>query len=160
MRMYRGNDYHGKGFLFQNQENFNLMVGSSNLTGDGISKNDELNLNVTCGENSKVVIDFIDLFEQKFQSAEAITDELIQAYEEEYYRRPNSQDIEDHVLDKKDDTGEISPFDFQQDALDRLNMYREEGKKSIIISATGTGKPSYPRLMLRICSQKNAVCCS
>ena len=52
MRMYQGNDYHGKGFFcFRTKGNFNLMVGSSNLTGDGISKNDELNLNVTCGEN-------------------------------------------------------------------------------------------------------------
>ncbi|MGL6120997.1 MAG: phospholipase D-like domain-containing protein, partial [Fusobacteriaceae bacterium] len=41
------NDYHAKGYLFKKNENYNLIIGSSNFTATAFSTNTEWNLKVS-----------------------------------------------------------------------------------------------------------------
>lgn len=50
LRMYQtekaGNGFHTKGYIFQEQEEYRFIIGSSNLTQDALTRNMEWNTNL------------------------------------------------------------------------------------------------------------------
>lgn len=129
---------HSKGYLFKKESHYNLIVGSSNLTQDALSRNKEWNLQVSAFENSKIIHKVKDEFEKDFASATIVTEKFITEYEKIYNRkRITFSNVERKVnLDKV-----FEPNKMQIEALSQLTILRANQKaKALIISATGTGK--------------------
>ena len=55
-RVFNG-ELHAKGYLFKRQDSYHLIVGSSNLTDNALTRNQELNLSITSMQNGKLVHD-------------------------------------------------------------------------------------------------------
>ena len=131
---------HSKGYIFKNNEHYNLIVGSSNLTAQALSTNKEWNIKVSALDESGIVEKVINEFQSDFQKATQVTKEFISYYEEIYQKqfllnKKNSSEnfIESQII--------ITPNSMQIEALENLQHLREEKKnKALIISATGTGK--------------------
>jgi superfamily II DNA or RNA helicase len=131
---------HSKGYIFKNNEHYNLIVGSSNLTAQALSTNKEWNIKVSALDESGIVEKVINEFQSDFQKATQVTKEFILYYEEIYQKQ--------FLLNKKNSTENfiesqiiITPNSMQIEALENLKNLREEKKnKALIISATGTGK--------------------
>jgi superfamily II DNA or RNA helicase/SOS-response transcriptional repressor LexA len=131
---------HSKGYIFKNNEHYNLIVGSSNLTAQALSTNKEWNIKVSALDESGIVEKVINEFQSDFQKATQVTKEFISYYEEIYQNqfllnKKNSSEnfIESQII--------ITPNSMQIEALENLKNLREEKKKkALIISATGTGK--------------------
>ena len=131
---------HSKGYIFKNNEHYNLIVGSSNLTAQALSTNKEWNIKVSALDESGIVEKVINEFQSDFQKATQVTNEFILYYEEIYQKqfllnKKNSSEsyIESQII--------ITPNSMQIEALENLKNLREENKnKALIISATGTGK--------------------
>ena len=79
-RLFRGQDFHGKGYLFRIGEQYDLLIGSSNLTDRALCKNEELNIHLTLSADSKILKDFLDIFKNSFRRAELIP-QVIEDYE-------------------------------------------------------------------------------
>ncbi|KZK75043.1 MAG: restriction endonuclease subunit R [Pelodictyon luteolum] len=139
-RLLDKKDYHGKGYLFKVKDGYSLIIGSSNLTGNALSKNAELNLRVVAAEESKLISDTRALFEEVYEDARPLTKELIDEYEiifnQEQYSGSRS------VLLLQEETAAIlTPNSMQVEALSSLGNLREKGvTKALVVSATGTGK--------------------
>ena len=77
--------FHGKGYLFKIGDQFDCLIGSSNLTASALTRNDErLNFHVTATSKSKVVQDFLENFDNNFNSADELSDELPADYTKKY----------------------------------------------------------------------------
>ena len=77
-------DFHSKGYLFQSGELYDLIIGSSNLTGSALSSNKELNLKVTATEDSDIIHQSINEFKAEFDKAKKVDHDYISDYEVVY----------------------------------------------------------------------------
>ena len=128
---------HSKGYLFRKAEHYNLIVGSSNLTASALSTNKEWNLKISAYHSSRIVEMTIGEFYEDFQRGTPVTESFIEIYEESYNKQKMLARANEEVYEKS----AISPNSMQKEALENINELRNVGaKKSLLISATGTGK--------------------
>jgi superfamily II DNA or RNA helicase len=136
LRISVNTNFHAKGYLFKKSDYYNLIIGSSNLTGDALSTNKELNIKTSATENSYIINKIKEEFNNDFVNSVIVNDEFIRSYEELY------KNSKIRVVYQKPENGiEIKPNLMQNDALRNLANIRANGKnKALLISATGTGK--------------------
>ena len=130
-------DYHGKGYLFKIDGNYNFLIGSSNLTANALCKNAELNLTTCLSKNSKLIQDILNVFYKVFSHSKVVDSKFLDWYSKEYSNNKSSLVLANNRLINKN----IKPNFMQIKALENLKNIRSKGEnKSLIISATGTGK--------------------
>lgn len=138
LRIATQGNVHAKGYIFKNEDHYNLIVGSSNLTDQALSTNKEWNVKISALNESGIVEKVLSEFHEDFFKGTLVTNEYITSYEEIYRNQLLSakqyiKDIESDVLAK--------PNSMQIEALINLaNLRRDNKNKALIISATGTGK--------------------
>ena len=138
--------FHSKGYIFSHQSHYSLIVGSSNLTAAALKQNHEWNVKLNSLEDGDIIYHFLDQFEEMWQKANPLTERWIKAYKENYTAPMiNSQKLSDKIasynLHQMKDALEIKPNKMQEAALQSLENIRSAGaSRSLIISATGTGK--------------------
>jgi HKD family nuclease len=79
-RLLVGKEFHGKGYLFKIGDQFDCLIGSSNLTATALTRNDELNFHFTASSESKAITDFLGNFDNNFNSSTTLSDELLEGY--------------------------------------------------------------------------------
>ena len=86
-RLLSGHNYHGKGYLFRTGDQFDCLIGSSNLTANAFCKNGELNIHITASVESSVVQKFFRIFDKNFNNSLSLSDQVLQEYEKIYENR-------------------------------------------------------------------------
>ena len=132
---------HAKGYIFKKDEDdYSLIIGSSNLTIQALGLNKEWNLKISAKENSKLIFDTKELFEREFTIAQPITEEYIKEYEFFYNQR--IEQLNNKIIYSTNlPMFKPTPNKMQEEALKNLKLLREQNKnKALLISATGTGK--------------------
>ncbi|MBD8068800.1 DUF3427 domain-containing protein [Bacillus sp. PS06] len=139
--------FHSKGYIFQHDLHYSLIVGSSNLTAHALKVNYEWNVKLTSHENGEIIHHFIQQFEDVWDNSIQLTTEWIDQYEQAYIEREYIPDLEkvieipdEYRLNTLKDALEINPNKMQEAALKSIQMVRENNNKGLVISATGTGK--------------------
>ncbi|KAB7707091.1 DUF3427 domain-containing protein [Bacillus aerolatus] len=140
--------FHSKGYIFDHDTHYSLIVGSSNLTAHALKVNYEWNVKLTSHENGEIVHHFKNQFEDVWKNAHPLTEQWVEDYEKTYVqlvdRKVMDQVVEmpaSYTSNSLKDSIEIKPNKMQQAALQEIQTVREAGKdKGLIISATGTGK--------------------
>lgn len=131
---------HTKGYIFKNNDYYNLIVGSSNLTAQALSSNKEWNIKISALEESGIVEKTMKEFYTDFNKATPVTIGFISDYEKIYQRQSIINIEKDHEI-KRQPNQIITPNSMQIDALANLEKLRKlEKNKALLISATGTGK--------------------
>ena len=139
LRVIDENNFHAKGYLFKLKNNYELIIGSSNLTQDALSKNTEYNLKLSLSKNSKLKSEALSLFTRYFSKGIKVSERFLNEYEQVYgeIKRVN-QSVSTKKIDK---FSPIEPNVMQKEALINLeNLRRANVKKALLISATATGK--------------------
>lgn len=134
--------FHTKGYMFHNADNLRIIIGSSNLTQDAITKNHEWNTRLVSSTEGAYAKDIESEFNDLWESSVCYQD-----YRYEYaelYR--NSQKNRDEVS-RLTRTLDLSYSQaLQPNAMQEAFTYnieeiiRSGGKRALLISATGTGK--------------------
>lgn len=131
---------HSKGYIFRKNENFDLIIGSSNLTASALQTNKEWNLKITANQNSELINQAILEFNKEFNEAIPVDEKYLVEYQL-IYKREKLFQAEINALKRKDKKEKIEPNKMQLEALSNLERFRLDGKnKALLISATGTGK--------------------
>ncbi|MGO2100163.1 DEAD/DEAH box helicase [Vagococcus salmoninarum] len=138
--------FHSKGYLFEQENYYSLIVGSSNLTMNALKVNYEWNIRLTSLENGQIVEETKSFMENEWDKSRELTKEWIADYREIYSAKLEVL-IEEEIVGKNleiidEDYGNfIIPNKMQTIALKNLRELRLTGaNKGLIISATGTGK--------------------
>ena len=134
--------FHTKGYMFHNGDNLRIIIGSSNLTQDAITKNHEWNTRLVSSTEGAYAKDIEAEFNELWNSSvcyEEYRDEYTGLYE-------NSQRDRDEIsrLTRTLDLGYsqvLQPNSMQEMfTLNIEEIIRSGGKRALLISATGTGK--------------------
>ena len=147
LRIETKKPFHSKGYLFElDQEKFDLVLGSSNLTQSALTTNIELNVKLQgLGKKEELIVEYLSDFEEQWEQATAVDERFITSYEEVYDSAKGatrSFQLEEGTVEYGVNTVKtFHPNAMQVDALNALEKLREEGaEKGLVISATGTGK--------------------
>lgn len=138
-------NFHAKGYLFykkdeenQGNDEYTMIVGSSNLTQTALSENQEWNVKLKSGKDGYLLLQMLSEFNETFLNATVVNAAWIKTYEaiyRNYQHGWNKAKVEVEQFEK------INPNKMQIEALAGIEALRLQGKnKGLLISATGTGK--------------------
>jgi superfamily II DNA or RNA helicase/HKD family nuclease len=138
-------NFHGKNYLFEFDDYARVLIGSSNLTQDALGKNTEINIAASITRESSLYINVHSYLIEWIKNSEDITDSVWNEYLDAWKnsREQLKKSYENKILGSVVDYIEqkIVPNSMQQDALVNLDKIRKQKlQRSLVISATGTGK--------------------
>ena len=138
-RIYAKDNFHTKGYLFHKESEESLIIGSSNITRDALSKNKEWNVFISSqNKECSILIQTQEEFEKMWEDSISLTKEWIDEYEPKHIRA--SIDRNKKIFEKRY-TDILKPNRMQEEALINLSFLRNNGyNKALLVSATGTGK--------------------
>ena len=114
-------------------DTYNIIIGSSNLTQNALSINQEWNLKLSSTYNNDISKQVLKEFHQQWQNSFPLTNQWINEYSKTYTKQKTETQLKTNT--------KIKPNKMQIAALNALKSIRNENKnKALLISATGTGK--------------------
>jgi superfamily II DNA or RNA helicase len=141
LKIATNDNFHSKGYLFYNGFVYDLIIGSSNLTGSALCSNKEWNLKISATPKSYIIGSAIKEFKNEFEHATVVDNAFIYKYDTIFKQNVIQRKIIQATDFQNIQLNEIVPNLMQREALENLNKIRLENKsKALLISATGTGK--------------------
>lgn len=140
IRIYTKENFHIKGYIFEQNDYYTLIVGSNNLTQTALKANKEWSLKINSLANGALINNTLSQFQQMWQEALPLTDIWLKQYTDKYY---SLQKLKRQFATAQENisTNDIAPNKMQQEALKALEKLQQDNKhKALLISATGTGK--------------------
>lgn len=151
--------FHTKGYMFHNGDNLRIIVGSSNLTQDAITKNHEWNTRLISSTEGAYAKDIEAEFNDLWNSSVCYEE-----YRDEY------ADLYDHSKKERDEITRLTrTLDLgysqvlQPNSMQELftmnieKIIRKGGKRAMLISATGTGKTYASAFAIRKLFSENVL---
>ena len=146
-----GEGFHTKGYIFREKEIYKIIVGSSNMTLNALTKNKEWNARLVSAEQGEYVQQIVEEFEELWKSSNAVDySDFIDRYRINYEiskkqkaiaRQENVISIEQYRL---------QPNKMQVGFINNLKKLKESNaSRALLISATGTGKTYASAFALR-----------
>ncbi len=127
--------YHSKGYLFAFENEYEVIVGSSNITRYALLKNIEWDV-VVWEVEADVYAQAMAEFEEKWAATNLLNSDIIGLYSGKL-----NFTIERWDMDYDLSSANIKPNFMQRKALKELNRYRAVGtNKALVIAAAGSGK--------------------
>ena len=152
LRMYHADEkvgFHTKGYLFKEDGIYRIIVGSSNMTQSALTTNMEWNTQLVSTDKGSMAKSIVHEFEELWNSDNVKSyAEFIEPYREVYRRKAEINRLikEQHKIALEEDVVELETYNLkpnkmQEEFIGNIRCLREEGAtKSLLISATGTGK--------------------
>jgi HKD family nuclease len=79
-----GLNMHSKCYIFRHDQNYNMIIGSSNLTNSALCENKEWNLKISSTGEGEVVLETIKEFNEMFDKATPVDEAWLVHYEKIY----------------------------------------------------------------------------
>lgn len=151
VRLHNESAFHPKGYVFQRPEGVTAILGSSNLTENALARNHEWNLMVSATRDSNLFDQFSNLIDEQLADSVPLTSEWIANYAANYQPPPpRATRLDSRAGSTTQDAPTIEPNSMQSEALLAIARMRETGAgRSLVISATGTGKTILSALDVR-----------
>lgn len=132
VRMLTSMNLHVKGYFFEHNEQYDMIIGSANLTQNALTENQEWNIKFTGCKKGELVHKVLKQFYKLYDQAQPY-DQVHASYQMLY------MSAKDQV--RPQEQSSITPNVMQREALENLEQLTRSGeKKALLISATGTGK--------------------
>lgn len=156
VRMYRteetGVGFHTKGYLFHHDNgDLRILVGSSNLTQNAISRNHEWNTMLVSKSEGKYAQDIESEFNEIWNSSVSYS-ECKDEYEKEYKEKTHDRELLKKLTTTLDlsTSKVVEPNQMQAEFSYNIEHLVSSGqKRALLISATGTGKTFASALAIR-----------
>ncbi|GHI00069.1 DEAD/DEAH box helicase [Neobacillus kokaensis] len=130
--------FHTKAYIFEYNDQYKVIIGSSNITQSALKSNIEWNVEIIAKENGRFIQDVLKEYDYLWNMSEAADEDFITRYEDFLKSFKSSQITHQMIYENKQ---YIVPNRMQKRATE--NLYRLRGfgeKKALVIAATGTGK--------------------
>lgn len=149
------NGFHTKGYIFQSDEIYKILVGSSNMTNTALTTNREWNTKIVSTKSGKFVSEMLDEFDELWNHPNTYSyNEFIGAYRVHYEEYKKVKQKEEIKLPSK----HLIPNSMQQAFISSLRNIRNSNEsKALLISATGTGKTYASAFALQDQNPKRAL---
>lgn len=130
--------FHTKAYIFENEDNYKIIIGSSNITQRALKSNIEWNVMIISKKDTDFVTEILEEYQELWDITGHVDDEFLDKYEK--FIKSIRQREQGQIIEFNDYTV-IKPNIMQKQALENLHRLRSLGEtKSLAIAATGTGK--------------------
>lgn len=154
LRMYQtersGNGFHTKGYIFQKNEEYRFIIGSSNLTQDALTRNMEWNTKMVATDQGEMTNSVLNEFHKLWNAVEYTKpyNEFIEAYRKKYKEKKlfDKMVAEQKKIASSEAVTSLEAYRLQPNSMQRafisnlLDLREQKVDKALLISATGTGK--------------------
>ena len=149
------NGFHTKGYIFQSNEIYKILIGSSNMTNTALTTNREWNTKIVSTKSGEFVSEMLDEFEELWNHPNTYSyNAFIGAYRVHYEEYKKVKQKEEIKLPSK----QLIPNSMQQAFISSLrNICNSNESKALLISATGTGKTYASAFALQDQNPKKAL---
>lgn len=164
LRMYdtesrKDSGFHTKGYVFQKDGIYHIIVGSSNMTRTALTSNKEWNTKVVSTEQGEYAIELLGEFNRLWNDSHSKPyEDIIETYRVEYEIIKEQKRIahEAQIISVQQYT--LRPNIMQVAFIENLKLLIEQGaKKALLISATGTGKTYASAFAMRALKYKRVL---
>ncbi|MCY6482973.1 DEAD/DEAH box helicase [Clostridium aestuarii] len=130
--------FHTKAYIFENKDNYKIIIGSSNITQSALKSNVEWNTQVISKKDDYFVQDVIKEYENLWNCTEIVDDDFLNRYSSFIKELKKIEKIKkQNFINFKP----ITPNNMQSRAMENLARLRQHGEdRALVIAATGTGK--------------------
>ncbi|SHK84352.1 Superfamily II DNA or RNA helicase [Selenomonas ruminantium] len=172
LRLYHADNqigFHTKGYIFRRGDIYRIIVGSSNLTANALTRNEEWNTQLISQAQGEYSYSLVTRFEQLWNDEKCLDYHLVQAdYQNAYAHNKRAQmlmytpsagksscydisgedGLDEYVAEslssvygQKSALVTLNPNAMQRDFIENMRQLQAVGaKRALLISATGTGK--------------------
>jgi superfamily II DNA or RNA helicase/HKD family nuclease len=130
--------FHTKAYIFENKDEYKIIIGSSNITQRALKSNVEWNVKVISKKEHSFVKDVLEEYLNLWKITSVADKEFLDRYsnfihEIKKIEKTQKLNFADYQL--------IKPNHMQKRAIDNLSRLRDcDESKALVIAATGTGK--------------------
>jgi superfamily II DNA or RNA helicase/HKD family nuclease len=130
--------FHTKVYIFEYEDNYKVIIGSSNITQSALKSNVEWNVEIISKREQDFIKEVLLEYENLWNCTEVISDDFLNRYKNFIDDLRKHEKIQEVFFD---DFKQISPNKMQKRAMENLHRLRSYGEsKALVIAATGTGK--------------------
>jgi HKD family nuclease len=130
--------FHTKAYIFEYDEHYKVIIGSSNLTQSALKSNIEWNVEIISKNDAAFIKDILKEYDSLWNSSIKADEEFILKYEDFISKLSKTAYTQQLIFEKAD---YIIPNGMQKRAMENLERIRSFGEtKALVIAATGTGK--------------------
>lgn len=127
--------FHAKSYIFEYENFYEIIVGSSNITASAFKTNIEWNVKTISKKNDLFLVDILSEFESLWLNSHEVNDDFLESYSK--FLENQKKDFQVQFSYEQN----IQTNFMQKKALEKLQILREKNQtKSLIIAATGSGK--------------------
>ena len=124
--------FHAKSYIFEFEDFYEIIVGSSNITASAFKTNIEWNVKTTLKKEDEFLKNILNEFDNLWKDSFEVNEEFLRNYE--FF--VNQQKEQTFIYKQK-----IKTNFMQKNALEKLEILRQKDQtKALIIAATGSGK--------------------
>ncbi|WP_426348810.1 DEAD/DEAH box helicase [Alloiococcus sp. CFN-8] len=130
--------FHTKAYIFENVDNYKIIIGSSNITQKALKSNVEWNVMIISKKEADFVTSVLEEYQGLWNCTDEVNGEFLDKYRDFIATLQKRQ--EKSVLNFSEYKS-IKPNSMQVRALEGLKRLRTSGEdKGLVVAATGTGK--------------------
>ncbi|SDK47244.1 DEAD/DEAH box helicase [Sediminibacillus albus] len=130
--------FHTKAYIFEYQDSYKVIIGSSNITQSALKSNIEWNVEIISKRKASFIHGVLKEFDSLWDKS-IVADEMFIKEYEEFIRSFEKVPRLGHMMYERPEY--ITPNRMQRRAMENLERLRSFGEnKSLVIAATGTGK--------------------
>ncbi len=131
--------FHSKAYIFEYEECYKVIIGSSNITARALKSNVEWNVEIISKREDPFILEVLDEFMEIWDCLEDVTEDFLNKYEK--FIRTIKEKNKKTQIPYFEYTYDINPNSMQKRAIANLKKLREYGEnKALVVAATGTGK--------------------
>jgi superfamily II DNA or RNA helicase len=130
--------FHTKAYIFEYDESYKVIIGSSNITQSALKSNIEWNVEIVSKQDAYFIQEVLKEYEHLWHISQDADQEFIARYEDFLKTIKANQTTQQLIYERAE---YIIPNRMQKRAIENLDRLRSFGeKKALVIAATGTGK--------------------
>lgn len=154
-----GDGFHTKGYFFRTGNIYRIVVGSSNMTLNALTKNKEWNTRIVSGSRGEYAEHIVSEFESLWGSAYAENlAKVIDSYRTKYDLVKKQRKVAESQAVVDLDQYRLEPNSMQTEFVGSLMTMVDQGdRRALLISATGTGKTYASAFALREANPRKAL---
>ena len=127
--------FHTKAYIFENKEEYKIIIGSANITQRALKSNVEWNVKVVSKKDDEFTRKVLEEYLNLWETTSIVDDNFLNAYSDflkEIKKTQEGKSLEFSNYEL------IRPNNMQKRAIDSLNRLRDSGEnKAMVIAATG-----------------------
>ena len=133
--------FHSKAYIFEFDEDYEVLLGSSNITASAFKTNIEWNIKTISKHEDRFLNDVLNEFKSLWNKSYDVNNQFLQEYKEFKQSLKNQEFVKSFNPSKSNNTNKLNTNHMQNQALERLENLREKDEnKALVLAATGTGK--------------------